>query len=156
MATKPPPDWLLDLARQQDIERASRAKRFAPLDVPFRVKRRAGELGHDHMRRQMAEQPKHEVRMLRLLVEKHGIDPRDPQANVKLLTALVREYVPAFRHAESDGPGRPRKISDEQVRYINKRNKTGQGVLSICEEMVGTVKAPALAQQYWRATKKAT
>ena len=62
--------------------------------------RRAGEGDIDYARRFWREYEQAVQEGVRMLCDWLGIDPREPQANEKLLAAMAREFIPYFRDAE--------------------------------------------------------
>ena len=125
------------------------------------VTRQPGEFEVDFVRRATIERDAHERKMMVLLAERYGVNPRDPNANVKLLTAVARDYIESFRDDDGPGVGRPpTAITNRQFlaiqRGLAKQQDEGRKLspLAECRKLVdGDEAAKALAAAYKRATK---
>jgi hypothetical protein len=143
--------------------RGSRARKFAALDKPLRVRRQRGEHVVDFYRRVRDEQSPHYAAMFRLLLERYGIEPGRGLAQrdlERLLSGVLRDYVPAFEVAADPdylGPGHPRTgITDRQKAAIDRAVADGTSVREACLRLKkrDPKAGGALAKAYERATKK--
>jgi hypothetical protein len=154
-----------DLMRKLESDyKSSRARKFAALDKPLRLRRQRGEHVVVFSRRVRDEQPQHYAAMFHLLGERYGIDPRRglTQRDLeRLLSGVLRDYVPAFAEVAADtddlGPGRPRTgITDRQAAAIDRAVAAGASVSEACLRLKkrNAPAAKALAAAYRRATKR--